>query len=65
MAGETEIKKRAVAKTAVYIEVELANGKKFIFDVDTATELEKELNLALASLNPPQIARARIAMPTK
>lgn len=48
--------KRASARAQVYIEVNLADGQKFIFDVDTATELQNELYLAVSSLTPPEIA---------
>ena len=45
--------KRATARPQVYIEVALADGQKFLFDITTATELKSELGAALASLAPP------------
>jgi hypothetical protein len=59
MTDEEKSPKRATAKATVFIEVKLANSnEKFIFDVETAKELETELGLALATLNPPRIVPA-------
>jgi len=46
--------KRATARPQVYIEVSLADGQTFLFDISTATELKNELAAALKSLNPPE-----------
>ncbi len=51
---------RATARATVYIDVALADGQKFIFDVDTATELQSELALAIAGINPPEIVVGKL-----
>ena len=56
---EVEVQKRATARPQVYIEVALADGQNFLFDITTATELKNELGLALASLNPPKLPSER------
>ena len=45
--------KRATARPQVYIEVALADGQNFLFDITTAQELKSELGAALDSLAPP------------
>jgi len=44
---------RAIARPQMYIDVLLADGQKFIFDLSTAEELKNELDMALKSLAPP------------
>ena len=56
---EPEVQKRATARPQVYIEVALADGQNFLFDITTATELKNELEIALASLNPPKPPKPR------
>ena len=49
---EVQPTKRATARPQVYIEVALADGQTFLFDITTATELRTELAAALSSLAP-------------
>jgi len=44
--------KRAIARPQMYIDVMLADGQKFIFDLSTAEELKNEIDMALKSLDP-------------
>jgi len=47
--------KRAIARPQMYIDVMLADGQKFIFDLSTAEELKNEIDMALKSLAPLEL----------
>ncbi len=53
----------AMARTAIVIEV-MVNGQQQIYDVATATELQRELGLALMSLQPPVPTKVKAARKT-
>ncbi len=59
-ATPPEEPKRAIARAQLYIEVKLLDGQQFLFDMSTAEELRDELTLALASVNPPDIAIGKL-----
>lgn len=55
--------KPTTARLNVYVEVELSGGQKFVFDVPTAQQLRRELDLALRALGPDQVAAEKTPNP--
>lgn len=52
--GAAPPQKLAAARATVYIDIALANGQKLSFDVETATQVRDEIDMALKSLVPPK-----------